>query len=237
MKLSSIFFPAPFKARHAKRTFVSSPDDEASRPDRALIEFALDAVRRTLDVDISEVAQRAGNLGWRPDNWPGEHYRLLAGMVDLLQPKCVIEIGTFTGISAFCLKKYLPAGSTITTFDLVPWNNFDDTALRSDDFADGRLKQEIADLSNPSIFRNYMPLLAQADFMFIDGPKDNRFEPALAQLLNTIQFTRAPWVVFDDIRDLNMLKFWRELDKPKLDISSFGHWTGTGLVRWENGTR
>jgi hypothetical protein len=30
-----------------------------------------------------------------------------------------------------------------------------------------------------------------------------------------------------------MLRFWRELKKPKLDISSFGHWTGTGMVMWE----
>jgi hypothetical protein len=141
MILSNLFNPPPFNARHYKRTFVASPEDEASQPSRAVIEFALDAVRRTLDVDVASVCERMPHANWSPGTWPGEHYRLLAGM-------------------------------------------------------------------------------------------DNKFEPAFAANLNTIAFEKAPWVVFDDIRDRNMLRFWRELDKPKLDLSSFGHWTGTGLVRW-----
>jgi hypothetical protein len=36
--------------------------------------------------------------------------------------------------------------------------------------------------------------------------------------------------MFDDTRLPSMLKFWRELDYPKLDFTSFGHWSGTGLV-------
>jgi hypothetical protein len=30
----------------------------------------------------------------------------------------------------------------------------------------------------------------------------------------------------------NMLDIWYHLDKPKLDMTSFGHWSGTGLVQW-----
>ena len=229
-----MFFPAPFKARHAKRTFVSSPEDEASSPTRRVIECALDAARQTLDVEINEVIERARGLPWSPGTWPGEHYKLLAGFVAMLQPRSVIEIGTFTGISALCLKKYLPAEGTLTTFDLVPWREFKDTVLNADDFADGKLRQIIADLAQPDEFNKHTALLAEAEFLFIDGPKDRRFEPAVAKLLSTVKFKKTPWVVFDDIRDRNMLAFWRELDKPKLDISSFGHWTGTGLVYWEN---
>jgi hypothetical protein len=29
-----------------------------------------------------------------------------------------------------------------------------------------------------------------------------------------------------------MLDIWYNLDKPKLDLTSFGHWSGTGLVEW-----
>jgi predicted O-methyltransferase YrrM len=234
MKLSNLFCPPPYKARHYKRTFVASPEDEASQPSRAVIEFALDAVRRTLDVDVASVCERMPHAKWSPGTWPGEHYRLLAGMVAHLCPRTVIEIGTLSGISALSLLKYLPADGSLVTFDIIPWKKIPDTCLRDMDFADGHLRQVIADLADPVQFQAHAPLLAKADLLFVDGPKDNKFEPAFAANLNTIAFEKAPWVVFDDIRDRNMLRFWRELDKPKLDLSSFGHWTGTGLVRWES---
>jgi len=149
-----------------------------------------------------------------------------------LHPRTIVEIGTETGLSALCLRKYLPAEGTVTTFDLVPWDQFTNTCFKPEDFADGRLKQELADLADPDRFREHAPLLKQADFIFADGPKDGKFEPAFAALLDTVRFERPPVVLFDDIRDHHMLGFWRDLPKPKLDLSSFGHWTGTGLVRW-----
>ncbi len=36
--------------------------------------------------------------------------------------------------------------------------------------------------------------------------------------------------MFDDIRVWNMLEIWRGIRRPKLDLTSFGHWSGTGLV-------
>lgn len=233
MKLSKILFPPPFQARHYKRTFIASPDDEAAHASPALIETALACARKTLEVDVSDICGRVTRRDWDPGLWPGEHYRLLAGLAAHLRPETVVEIGTETGLSALCLLKYLPPHGSLTTFDLVPWQEIDGTYLVPGDFADGRLRQELIDLAVPEAFAQHAALFAQADFIFVDGPKDGRFEPALAARLDTVEFTRPPYVLFDDIRDLNMLRFWRELRKPKLDISSFGHWTGTGLVRWE----
>ncbi|MGQ9662948.1 MAG: O-methyltransferase [Kiritimatiellia bacterium] len=233
MKLSKLLFRPPFKARHFKRTFVASPDDERSRSNRALIEFTVAVVQKTLDIDISDICRRKPSGEWSPEFWPGEHYRLLAGIVAHMQPKTVIEIGTETGLSALCLSKYLPSDGRLITFDLIPWQNIPNTYLRPEDFTHGRLKQELADLSDGKQFLKYASLISRADLIFVDGPKDGKFEPAFASHLSTIQFDRPPYVLFDDIRDLNMLRFWRELSYPKLDISSFGHWTGTGLVSWQ----
>jgi hypothetical protein len=36
--------------------------------------------------------------------------------------------------------------------------------------------------------------------------------------------------MFDDTRLWSMLRFWRQLPYPKMDLTSFGHWSGTGLV-------
>lgn len=233
MKLSRLFFPPPFDARHYKRTFVASPDDEASRPNRAVLECALAAARKTVDIDISELCSRQPPKDWDPQLWPGEHYRLLAGFVDHLQPRLVVEIGTETGLSALCLLKNMPAGGRVVTFDLVPWKEVPGTTLLDEDFGDGRLVQELADLAKPEVFESYRALLSEADLIFADGPKDGRFEYAFAAHLDALEFNTAPYVIFDDIRDRNMLRFWRELKKPKLDISSFGHWTGTGLAIWQ----
>jgi hypothetical protein len=41
----------------------------------------------------------------------------------------------------------------------------------------------------------------------------------------------APTIlVLDDTRLLNMIDVWRLIRSPKLDLTSFGHWSGTGLV-------
>jgi hypothetical protein len=50
--------------------------------------------------------------------------------------------------------------------------------------------------------------------------------------LRTIRFDAPPILVLDDVRLWTMLKFWRELALPKLDFTSFGHWSGTGLADW-----
>jgi hypothetical protein len=31
---------------------------------------------------------------------------------------------------------------------------------------------------------------------------------------------------------MNMIGIWRGIRHPKLDLTSFGHWSGTGLVEW-----
>lgn len=37
-------------------------------------------------------------------------------------------------------------------------------------------------------------------------------------------------LVIDDIRLWNVLEIWESIASPKLDVSGFGHYTGTGLV-------
>lgn len=41
--------------------------------------------------------------------------------------------------------------------------------------------------------------------------------------------------MLDDIRFLNMWRLWRSIRSPKLDATSFGHWSGSGLVDLHNG--
>lgn len=223
---------SPTPARHAEISMIFSADDENYPPSNTLIEIALSAAREAQSITLSAISARLRAPPYYPDVWPGEHYRLLAALVKLLKPTQVIEIGTATGLSALSMKYSLPPNSNITTFDIIEWQKFADTCLRADDFQDGRLIQKIDDLSQTDTIQNYASLISEAQLIFLDAAKDGVGEYGFIENLKKIKFKNPPLLVFDDIRLWNMLKFWRELKAPKLDITSFGHWSGTGLVEW-----
>src|SRR5258706_5638498 len=213
-------------------TMVLSPETRP-RDNRALMELALRACRAAArEVDFSDLAKRPNCKRWLTV-WPGEHYKLLSGLVKILRPAVAMEIGTAEGLSALAMKKYMPEGGKVVTFDIVPWDQIQDTMLLPEDFADEKLEQRLGDLGDRDVFEKHRELLETVEFLFIDGPKDNDFEWKLLGYLKTVKFRKAPIVLFDDTRLWSMLKFWRELPYPKLDLTSFGHSSGTGLVQWE----
>jgi hypothetical protein len=87
-------------------------------------------------------------------------------------------------------------------------------------------------LSEASYFRGFAETLCGCDLLFVDAPKNVIFERTLLQRLESIQLSPKALVLFDDIRQWNMLEIWRNIARPKIDLTSFGHWTGTGLVDW-----
>jgi predicted O-methyltransferase YrrM len=224
--------PFPFHARHMEYSVLASPDDDPAKPSARLLDLASAVIAGARAIDLAAVSQRMHEPPYWPDFWPGEHYKPLAALVTILRPRCIIEIGTFTGLSSLSMRSALSQEGRLVTFDLVPWDQVPHTCLVPDDFADGRLTQILGDLSQPEVFAQHKNLLKQAELFFIDGPKDKVFEKEILAALSRIEFRTPPILVFDDIRIWNMLKIWREIDRPKLDITSFGHWTGTGLVDW-----
>lgn len=215
---------------------VFSADDEPGRPSDRLIALALDAAEHARKVSFAELNQRIGAPPYFTEVWPGEHYRLLAGLVLALNPKFILEIGTGDGLSALAMKSVLRADGAIATFDIINWQNNPRTVLQSGDFEDGRLVQYQDDLSNPLMLPIYLEQFRNADLIFVDAPKDGVFEEKLLKNLDSIPFASKPIVVLDDIRLWNMLRLWREISRPKLDVTSFGHWSGTGFVEWGSNT-
>lgn len=229
--LSRIVLPFPVKARHAEYSLVVSADDE-SGPSERLLDVGLAAAQRARSVSLEAVSARMTTEPRWPDLWPGEHYRLLAALVEELQPRVVLDIGTATGLSALSLLARLPEGGQVHTFDLFPWNAPDapPTDLRESDFADGRLVQHLDDLSSAEGAAKHRDLLKSAELIFIDAAKDGAQELNFLQRFEAIGLDARPIIVFDDIRQWKMLATWRRVTRPKLDLTSFGHWTGTGLV-------
>jgi hypothetical protein len=220
------------RARHSEPSWVLSQDDDASGPSSRLIDVSLRAIQAARTLDLSAISSRIPAGPRYPDVWPGEHYKLLAGFVQTLKPQLVVEIGTYQGLSALSLKHFLSSDAHLMSFDLTPWQEIPGTYLRLTDFEGGHLSHHVDDLTRPEILSRYSHHLKEADFIFVDAAKDGVQEARLLEGLSQINFTRPPLLFFDDTRLLTMLKFWREIRKPKLDLTSFGHWSGSGVVEW-----
>lgn len=230
--LEWLIAPPPVRARHFEYSILYSLDDSGPPPSDRLLELATSAIAAAKTANLSTVEARMGNRfpEVRLSLWPGEHYSILAALCSLLEPSVVVEIGTAEGLSALSMLTALPPQSTLVTFDLVPWQRYPRCCLTEEDFRGGRLEQRIANLADPVTFAANLQTLSKAALIFMDGPKDGVFEPSFLQLLSKNRPPGGSLLVLDDIRIWNMLGVWRKLPFPKLDLTSFGHWLGTGLV-------
>ena len=222
----------PFDARCSRLSAIASLDDAPGPPSDYLVDIGLKAAQRARSVSMVHVTSRMSEGPYYPEIWPGEHYKLLAGLIEELAPKIIIEIGTFTGLSSLAMLPSLPPGASLHTFDVVPWDSLKDSVLRPVDFEDGRFCQVLGDVADPAVMKKHAALFRSADILFVDGPKDGVFEHRFLDRLTEMDLPKKPLLVFDDIRLWNMLALWRQLSKPKLDMTSFGHWSGTGFVHW-----
>jgi predicted O-methyltransferase YrrM len=218
--------------RHKEASVIASLDAETAQPSARLLDLSVAAAGRARTIEFADLDRRSSTEERWYRFWPGEHYRLLAALVTEIGARKVIEIGTSTGMGTLAIAQALPTDGHVTTFDLVPWRNFCQTWLTEDDFASGRVVQEIADIAKPGGIAAYRDLFQDADFIFIDGPKDGVTERHFINALGALSLKEAVTVMFDDIRVVNMIEIWRRIDRPKMDMTSFGHWSGTGLVDW-----
>jgi predicted O-methyltransferase YrrM len=222
--------PVGVRARHAEISAIASLDDEPAQPSARLLDIAERVIPSARLVSMEPVSARIASGPKWPDVWPGEHYKLLAALVKVMGAKRVVEVGTYQGLGTLALMQSLPPDGSLATFDIVPYADVEGHVLRQEDFEDGRLTQVIADITTDDGFAENQHLLRGADLIFADAAKDGQQERVFLRRFEEVGFTGTPVVVFDDIRVYNMLQIWREIARPKLDITSFGHWSGTGLV-------
>ncbi len=223
--------------RHSELSILTSVDDDA-QPNELLLDLSLRAIQDARETSLGDLAARSKSL---PDTayydvYPGEHYRLLQVLARNLAARNIVEVGTFTGMSSACMLHAMPTSCKLTTFDLVPWHQFS-SHLKQEDFASGRITQVLEDLSNPAVFEKYLNIFNQAELIFCDAPKDGVFEHRFLANLTHIRPASACLLVLDDTRMLNMIDVWRAIRSPKLDLTSFGHWSGTGLVDITDGLK
>lgn len=213
-------------ARHEEWSKIASLDDQPPTDPR-LVTYALAAAERVLD---------SGPPAWLDDvpqpqrsyfgTWPGEHYQFLSALCSTLQAARVVEIGTDAGLATVTMAM---ASEKVTTYDIVPHTALPWSAISSIPTT-GKVEQRLRDLLEPSVYKLELPTLEEADVIFADGPKDGKFEQEVLPRLVASLRGSGKLLVVDDIRLLPMVALWRELQAPKLDVTSLAHWSGTGLV-------
>lgn len=211
--------------RHFEASLIYSPDD--IRPNDFLMDIATLAINKAWRETV-EVRNKNFVDSSFYNVFPGEHYRLLKAIAGLLNPASVVEVGTFTGMGCIAIKQGMSAG-VLHTYDIVPWNSFE-SHLEESDFAGGRIKQHLGDLSDPDFFNQHLEILNASQVIFADAPKDGVFEYKFLSELKKLAPMPQRLLILDDIRFVNMTDLWHGIKSPKLDISSFGHWSGTGIV-------
>ena len=214
------------KARNAGISYYASIDDDEAYFNHNLLEKSISWLSKANEIKISYDINKPGHQFY--NQFPGEHYRLLAGICLVEKPNIAIDIGTHTGMSSRVFLDYSTA--KILTFDLINWQEFD-SYLNNDDFDSNRISQSLDDLSVLDNFEKHKNTFKDSDLIFLDGPKNVKFEEKLLKFLFQLDFpSKKRYLVVDDIRYPEMFNFWRKINSPKIDLSSFGHWSGTGIV-------
>ncbi|MGB3008025.1 MAG: class I SAM-dependent methyltransferase, partial [Chitinophagaceae bacterium] len=208
-----------------------SMNGQPGMPGVKLVSDGIAYATEALTTDLSDISERIKGAINYIEIYPGEHYKLLAAIIKIRKPSIVLEIGTHQGYSALCMKKFMPENGEIHTFDIIPWNKFDDSILTENDF-DSKLVQHTDDLTKWDAVQKHKDLIENADIIFLDALKDGKQESLFLENFSRLTFKKKCLFIFDDIRLWNMLDIWYHIDKPKLDLTSFGHWSGTGLVEW-----
>lgn len=212
--------------RHVELSIAHSPADDVGSPPE-LVELLLASARRALTIDLDPIAQRTDDpAGALVNLWPGEHYRLLAGLARAARVTKAVEIGTYQGPGAMALRA---GGCAVTTFDIIAWSDIPGSFLRTEDFGT-ELRQVLADLADYADYEANRHILSAAELIFVDGPKDGAFEQAFLPRLVRDFAKSGKILVVDDVRLPVMAPLWSRLDVPKIDATSLGHWSGTGIA-------
>lgn len=223
------------KIRDVRPSLIYSLEGTEISDDLVLI--ATEAIKRASRIKLGCGKKNLSDSKFL-NEFPGEHYRILSSIVNVTNAREVIEIGTYTGLGTLSIKEGFANSGKISTFDLVAWNKLNlDSHFIDEDFRDGSIEQIIGDLSDNNFFEKNFNKLNNANIIFMDAPKDDNFEYKMMRLFVKLDKKKGKLLILDDIKFVNMIDLWRSVKSPKIDLSSFGHWTGTGVIDISEGLK
>lgn len=141
-------------------------------------------------------------------------YRLLTYLSSIINNTSIIDAGSHHGASALALS--YNKSNKVYGFDIgfygVPWRGFIDNCS----------------LAQRDVFEIEPELIKFTSLINLDiDPHDSEQEIRFFNLLKKCRYRGL--LVCDDIHMPNMQKFWDFMPQPKVDITKYGHFSGTGI--------
>lgn len=144
-----------------------------------------------------------------------EHYRLLSYISLSNDNITLLDIGTLKGSSALAMS--INPKNKVVSFDVS--HNLDLS----------QIPQNVTFLIDDVTKLQYRELVLESKYILLDTYHDGTFEKVFYDYLKEINY--KGFLLLDDINlNQEMISFWNQIDLPKIDISSLGHITGTGVV-------
>lgn len=146
------------------------------------------------------------------------HYRLFSHISLKNDNITILEIGTFMGCSALAFG--INRTNTVYSFNIYNQLDLNNVPENINFVIDDILKEE------------YVDLILKSKYIMLDTFHDGTFERMFLNHLNKIEY--KGFLLLDDIHLNDEMKlFWSEINLKKFDITSIGHYSGTGLVIFE----
>lgn len=169
------------------------------------------------DIDMSDDIKVIGCYGEYYDKPSGqEHYRLLKYFAKNIDGP-IIEIGTHCGTSAVAL-------ATATEHEVITYD-IDDVKLNNLNHIKN-LKFRICEFNTDD---DYKEKILNSKMIFIDAPHTGQFEQMCYEWLVDNNYKGI--TIWDDIHlNEEMEMFWYGVEHNKMDVTDYGHITGTGII-------
>jgi predicted O-methyltransferase YrrM len=145
-----------------------------------------------------------------------EHYRLLMYISQIFKGSLIFDVGTLVCRSAIALS--YNDNTMVRSFDIIqslPEN------VKKDN-----IEYILGDCTLDKDFKT-------VPFIFLDVAHDGTYEEIFYNHLKSINWNGI--LLLDDIHlNVEMKKFWSGITEEKHDITGKGHWSGTGVVLFQN---
>lgn len=149
-----------------------------------------------------------------------EHYRLLRYLSSKVNSH-IIEIGTHCGSSAFAMS--MDTRHDVITYDIIDIKNNNRSTPKNVIYKMGEFMDD---------FEN-RELILSSKMIFIDAPHNGEYESICYEWLKSNNYNGI--VVWDDIHlNEDMKVFWENVTDKKIDVTKYGHITGTGIINLSN---
>lgn len=145
-----------------------------------------------------------------------EHYKLISYLSTQFNDSLLLDVGTYKGCSSLALS--YNKSNEIISFDII----HDLKRLSG-------YPENVSYIVDDILKDSYSWMIIKSPFIVLDTFHDGTFEALFYSRLKSLEF--KGYLLLDDIYlNKEMIEFWNSIEEDKLDLSSVGHHSGTGLV-------